>query len=109
MMDTSSTNILVCDPIHEDGIALLRQFATVDIRPGLRREELEEIIGNYDAIVVRSATKVPASVINYGHRLRVIARAGAGLDNIDVSAARVQGIEVVNCPDANTIAVAEHT
>ncbi|HBY99309.1 MAG: hypothetical protein M5U01_31060 [Ardenticatenaceae bacterium] len=108
-MNPGSLNVLIADPVHEDGVALLRQHATVDIRPGLSRSELEQIIGNYDALIVRGTTKVPASVINYGHRLRVIARAGAGLDNIDVSAARVQGVEVVNSPDANTIAVAEHT
>lgn len=108
-MNANRPNILICDPIHEAGVALLRRYADVDIRPNLSRSELEQIIGNYDALIVRSMTKVPASVINYGHRLRVIARAGAGLDNIDVSAARVQGIEVVNAPDANTIAVAELT
>ncbi|HYN90236.1 MAG TPA: hypothetical protein VER55_16995, partial [Ardenticatenaceae bacterium] len=101
--------VLICDPIHEDGAALLRAHADVDVRPGLGKDELRQIIGRYDAAVVRSATKLSSSVITAGDRLRVIGRAGAGLDNIDVSAARVQGIEVVNAPDANTIAVAEHT
>lgn len=108
-MNPGKPNVLICDPIHDDGVALLRRYANVDIRPDLSRTELEQIVSNYDALIVRSMTKVPASVINYGHRLRVIARAGAGLDNIDVSAARVQGVEVVNAPDANTIAVAELT
>lgn len=101
--------VLICDPIHDDGVGLLREQAEVDIRTDLSRSELEQVIGGYDAVVVRSATKLPASVINAGHRLRVIGRAGSGLDGIDVSAARVQGIEVVNCPNANTLAVAEHT
>lgn len=108
-MNPQQPRVLVCDPIHDDGIALLRQHATVDIRPGLTRAELEEAVGDADALIVRSATKVPGSVIARGHRLRVIGRAGAGLDTIDVQAARVQGIEVVNAPDANTVAVAEHT
>jgi phosphoglycerate dehydrogenase-like enzyme len=108
-MNPQQPRVLVCDPIHDDGVALLRQHATVDIRPGLSRAELEEAVGDADALIVRSATKVPASVIARGHRLRVIGRAGAGLDTIDVQAARVQGIEVVNAPDANTVAVAEHT
>ena len=108
-MSAHQPRVLVCDLIHEDGIALLRQHATVDIRPGLAREQLEQAVADADALIVRSATKVPASVIAAGQRLRVIGRAGAGLDSIDVSAARVQGVEVVNCPDANTVAVAEHT
>lgn len=108
-MSAHQPRVLVCDPIHADGVALLRQHAIVDIRPGLTREQLEQAVTDADALIVRSATKVPASVIANGHRLRVIGRAGAGLDSIDVSAARVQGVEVVNCPDANTVAVAEHT
>src|SRR6266545_1615571 len=107
-MNIGRPNILVCDPIHDDGIALLRQHTTVDIRPGLKREELEAIAGHYDALIVRSATKIPASVIEHGHKLRAIGRAGSGLDGIDVAAARARGIEVLNCPDANSLAVAEH-
>jgi phosphoglycerate dehydrogenase-like enzyme len=108
-MNASRPNILICDPIHDDGVALLRQHTTVDIRPGLAREELEAIVDRYDALIVRSATKVPASVIEHGHKLRAIGRAGSGLDGIDVAAARARGIEVLNCPDANSLAVAEHT
>src|SRR5437773_1627496 len=108
-MNAGRPNILICDPIHDDGVALLRQHTTVDIRPGLARGELEAIVGDYDALIVRSATKIPASVIERGHKLRAIGRAGSGLDGIDVAAARARGIEVLNCPDANSLAVAEHS
>ena len=102
--------VLVCDPIHEDGIAYLRRYVQVDVAERrLSPPELAEIIGDYDAIIVRSATKVPREVIECGTRLKVIGRAGAGLDNIDVEAARERGVEVRNTPGANTVAVAEHT
>lgn len=101
--------VLICDPIAEVGVEMLRAVATVDVKPGLSPEELLEIIGGYEAVVVRSATKIRANAIERGRRLKVIARAGAGLDNIDVAEAQNQGIQVVNSPDANTRAVAEHT
>jgi len=106
-----SPRILVCDPIHADGIALLRQHAHVDVieGAGLTAAELEERIAHYHAVINRSRTAIPASVIRRGEHLRVIARAGVGLDNIDVQAAQERGIQVVNSPEANTIAVAEHT
>jgi len=101
--------VLICDPIAEVGIEILQEVANVDVKPGPSPEELLEIIGGYEAVVVRSATKIRANVIEQGRRLKVIARAGAGLDNIDVAEAQNQGIKVVNSPDANTRAVAEHT
>jgi phosphoglycerate dehydrogenase-like enzyme len=102
--------ILVCDPLHEDGLALLQQSAHVDVveGPGLTVHELEERIGSYHAVINRSRTPIPESVIRRGVHLRVIARAGAGLDNINADVAREMGIQVINAPDANTIAVAEH-
>lgn len=103
-------NVLICDPIHPEGVELLRSRAAVDVaEQALSEAELQERIGNYEAIIVRSRTPVPASVIVNGYRLRAIGRAGAGLDTIDVHAAQAHGIEVVNAPDANTLAVAEHT
>jgi phosphoglycerate dehydrogenase-like enzyme len=108
-MHTNQPRVLVCDPIHADGLQLLRRHAAVDVRPGLAQAELEELIGEYDAVIVRSATRLPAAVIARGERLRAIGRAGAGLDGIDVLAARGRGVEVLNAPDANTLAVAEHT
>ena len=99
--------ILVTDKIHEDGIRSLREFADVEVATGLKPAELLERVKGYDVLVVRSATKVTKDVIEAGKQLKVIARAGAGLDNIDVEAAEARKIKVVNAPEAPTIAVAE--
>jgi phosphoglycerate dehydrogenase-like enzyme len=110
MTQGRTPRILVCDPIHEDGLALLRARASVDVAENaFTEEQLRSAIGGYEAVITRSRTQIPASVIVEGQRLRVIGRAGAGLDNIDVHAAQAHGIEVVNAPGANTLAVAEHT
>ncbi|GAB4442137.1 MAG: hypothetical protein Kow0031_24170 [Anaerolineae bacterium] len=101
--------VLIADEVSDEGIDMLRAHAEVDVNTGLSREELLQIIGQYDAVVVRSATKIRADAIAAANRLKVIGRAGAGLDNIDVVAAQERGIKVVNAPDANTRAVAEHT
>ena len=103
------TRILVADPIAPEGTDLLSEHFDVDIATDLDRARLLEVIGDYEAIVVRSATRIDAQVIEAAHRLKVIARAGAGLDTIDVGAAVERGIEVINSPDANTLAVAELT
>ena len=102
--------ILVADPISEEGLAVLRQGdAQMDVRTGLSQEQLIDVIGGYDALIVRSATRVTAAVIAAGDRLRVIGRAGVGVDNIDVDAATRKGILVINAPEGNTVATAEHT
>lgn len=101
--------ILVADPVSEQGIALLQKEFAVDIRIKLSPEELIAIIGQYDALVVRSETKVTAPVIAAADRLKVIGRAGVGVDNIDVSAATQKGIIVLNAPEGNTMAATEHT
>ncbi|RIK42937.1 MAG: hypothetical protein DCC55_07245 [Chloroflexi bacterium] len=103
--------ILVCDPIHPDGIALLQQHAEVDLvgEPALTVSELAARIAGYDAVIHRSRTAIPAGVIEQARNLRIIARAGVGLDNIDLAAAEARGIEVVNAPDATSVSVAEHT
>jgi len=101
--------VLVADPISEEGVDVLRSYAQVDVKPGLEPEELVSIIGDYEALVVRSQTQVSAEVIRAGKKLQVIARAGVGVDNIDVDAATWQGIVVVNAPTGNTISAAEHT
>lgn len=101
--------VLICDPIADAGIEMLQEHADVDVKTDLAPSRLLNVIADYDALVVRSATKVTADVINHGINLKVIARAGAGLDNVDVAAAQAKGIQVVNSPDANTVAVAEHT
>lgn len=101
--------ILVADPIAEEGITVLRSHAQVDVRTGLGSEQLGAIIGEYDALVVRSQTKVGADIIALGKKLKVIGRAGVGVDNIDIDAATRNGIVVVNAPTGNVIAAAEHT
>lgn len=101
--------VLICDRIADAGVELLQEHTEVEFKTNLSPEELLDIIGNYDVIVVRSATKLRAEVIERAPQLKVIARAGSGLDNIDVAAAQERGIKVINCPDANIRAVAEHT
>jgi D-3-phosphoglycerate dehydrogenase len=100
-------NVLVADKIHEDGVKMLREFAEVDVSTGLKPAELIAKIGGYDILVVRSATKVTKEVIDAGKQLKIIARAGVGLDNIDAEAAEARGIKVINAPEAPTVAVAE--
>ncbi|MCW3131783.1 MAG: phosphoglycerate dehydrogenase [Candidatus Methanospirare jalkutatii] len=101
--------VLVTDPLAEEGIKRLSEFADVSVAEGLSSEELKAKIGEYDALVVRSGTKVTADVIYAASRLKVVGRAGVGVDNIDVEAATEKGILVVNAPEANTISAAEHT
>ncbi|MEM4187692.1 MAG: hydroxyacid dehydrogenase [Candidatus Hadarchaeum sp.] len=100
-------NILVTDKIDEEGIRRLKEVANVDLAIGLKPPELLERIGNYEVLVVRSATKVTKEVIEAGKKLRIIGRAGAGVDNIDVEAAKARGIKVLNTPEAPSEAVAE--
>ncbi|MCJ7514760.1 MAG: phosphoglycerate dehydrogenase [Dehalococcoidia bacterium] len=101
--------ILIADPVAEEGIEFLKTQAEVDVKLGLKPEELKAIIGDYEALIVRSETKATAEIIQAGKKLQVIARAGVGLDNIDVEAATRQGVVVVNAPTGNTFAAAEHT
>lgn len=100
--------ILVADPLAEEGVEVLKRQAEVDVKLKLKPEELKSIIGDYEALIVRSETKATADIIEAGKKLQVIARAGVGLDNIDVEAATRKGIVVVNAPTGNTIAAAEH-
>lgn len=99
--------ILVTEKIADEGLEVLRRAALVDVRLDLARPAVLELIGGYDALVVRSATKVNADLIDAGTKLRVIGRAGTGVDNIDVNAATRRGIVVVNAPASNNVAVAE--
>ncbi len=101
--------VLVADSVSEEGVAILRSCAEVDVKVGLKPDELISIIGNYEALVVRSQTQVTAKVIEAGKKLQIIGRAGVGVDNIDVEAATQRGILVVNAPTGNTTAAAEHT
>ena len=101
--------VLVTDKIAREGLALLAPAFQVDERVGIAPAELVAIIGDYDALVVRSETRVNAEVLGAAERLRVVARAGVGVDNIDVDAATARGIIVVNSPAGNVAAAAEHT
>jgi D-3-phosphoglycerate dehydrogenase / 2-oxoglutarate reductase len=106
---TGACRILVADKIAAEGIARLEQAAAVDVATGLSTDQLREKIGDYDALVVRSETHVTEPIIAAGRRLKVIGRAGVGVDNIDVPAATRHGVIVVNSPEGNTVAAAEHT
>jgi D-3-phosphoglycerate dehydrogenase len=101
--------VLVSDPIAEAGIARLREVAEVDVKTGLKPDELLSIIGEYDALAVRSETKVTAEILAAAGNLKIIGRAGVGVDNIDVKAATEKGVVVVNSPEGNTLAAAELT
>jgi len=101
--------VLVSDPIEASGLTALEGVAALELRSDLTPEQLLACIGEYDALMVRSQTKVTAAVIEAGKKLRIIGRAGVGVDNIDVPAATRQGVVVVNSPAGNTIAAAEHT
>lgn len=100
--------VLVSDSIDQAGIDILSQVAQVDIKTGLPVEELIRIIPEYDALMIRSGTRVTQEIIEAGNQLKIIGRAGVGVDNVDVPAATRKGIVVVNSPEGNTIAAAEH-
>ncbi len=102
------TKVLVSDPIDKAGIEILSQVAQVDQRVGLSPDELKKIIGDYDALMIRSGTQVTPEVIQAADKLRIIGRAGVGVDNVDVPSATKRGVLVVNSPGGNTIAAAEH-
>lgn len=100
--------VLVCDPIHEDGIAKLKQAGfEVTVNPKMSADELKAVVPEYDALIVRSSTKVREEVFQAGRRLKAVGRAGVGLDNIDVGAAEKKGVNVFNTPEAPAEAVAE--
>ncbi|MSQ15576.1 MAG: phosphoglycerate dehydrogenase [Dehalococcoidia bacterium] len=99
--------VLVTDPIAAEGIELLKKSVQLDVRLGISREDLLSCIGEYDALIVRSETKVTEEVIQAGRSLKVVGRAGVGVDNIDVDAATRHGVMVVNAPTGNTISAAE--
>ena len=102
--------VLVSDKLSSKGIDILKAGGLkVDVKTQLKPEELVSVIGEYDGLIVRSATQVTAKVIEAGKRLKVIGRAGSGLDNIDQNAATQRGIVVMNTPGGNTVTTAEHT
>ena len=102
--------VLVSDNLSKVGIEIFEKTPgiQVDVKTGLKPEELKEVIKDYDALVIRSATKVTADIIAAADKLKVIGRAGIGLDNVDIPAATQRGIVVMNTPEGNTITTAEH-
>lgn len=106
----ATPSVLVLDGLSDEGVTILKDAGfQVDVKPPQKPEELSAIIGNYDALVVRSATKVTAESLQKADRLKVIGRAGVGVDNIDQAAATDKGIVVMNTPGGNTISTCEHT
>lgn len=103
--------ILVSDNLSKKGIEVFEKTEgiEVEVKNELSPEELKAIIGEYDGLVVRSATKVISEIIESAGKLKVVGRAGSGLDNIDIKAASKRGIVVMNTPGGNTITTAEHT
>src|SRR2546421_9145799 len=104
--------ILITDRMGREGIELLHTQlpeAKIDERPGLKPEQLRAIIGEYHALIVRSETQVTGDILAAAVRLKIVGRAGVGVDNIDIETATRQGIMVVNSPTGNIVAAAEHT
>ncbi len=101
--------VLVSDPLAAEGINILKEVCEVDQKTDLSEDELVKIIGNYDALIVRSGTQVTARIINAADKMKYIGRAGVGVDNIDTQAATKKGIIVSNAPEGNTLAATEHT
>ena len=102
--------VLISDSISTKGVEILKKAGLdVDVKTGMKPEELVAVIGDYHGLAVRSATKVTAKIIDAAANLRVIGRAGSGLDNVDLTAATKKGIVVMNTPGGNTITTAEHT
>ena len=100
--------VLVTEKLSDAGLELLRRDLQVDERPELAAGGLAAAIGEYDALIIRSATQVTAEVLAAADSLKVVARAGIGLDNVDVEAATRRGVMVVNAPQSNVISAAEH-
>jgi D-3-phosphoglycerate dehydrogenase len=101
--------VLVTEPLSDSGLDLLRRDFQVDLRPELAKEGLADAIEPYDALIVRSQTKVTDEILDRAAALKVVGRAGIGLDNVDVEAATRRGIIVVNAPQSNIVSAAEHT
>ncbi|MGH2872689.1 MAG: phosphoglycerate dehydrogenase, partial [Solirubrobacteraceae bacterium] len=101
--------VLVAEKIGDSGVTLLREHFEVEVSPGWDRAELVRRIGEYDGILIRSATALDAELLDAASRLRAVGRAGVGVDNVDVEAATKRGIVVANAPETNVVTAAEHT
>ncbi len=102
--------VLVSDSLSPQGVEILQRAEglQVDVKTGMSPDELKGVIGDYDALVIRSATKVTAEILEAATRLKVVGRAGIGVDNVDVPAATKRGVVVMNTPGGNTVTTAEH-
>ncbi|MDX6651827.1 MAG: D-3-phosphoglycerate dehydrogenase / 2-oxoglutarate reductase [Solirubrobacterales bacterium] len=109
MSPETKPRVLVKEKIADSGVELLRRDFEVDLGLDMADGELAERIGDYEAILIRSATKLTADLIERADRLKVIGRAGTGVDNVDIAAATKRGIIVANAPESNSVAAAEHT
>ncbi|MDO5852783.1 MAG: phosphoglycerate dehydrogenase [Thermoplasmata archaeon] len=105
-----AAKVLISDPLSEDGVKILKSAGfEVDEKPGMSEDELCAVIGDYDCLIIRSGTKATKKVIDAGKNLKVIGRAGVGVDNVDVPYATDKGILVMNTPSANILSAAEHS
>ena len=105
-----ATKILVSDPLSDEGLEILNKSGfPVDVKPGMTEDELCSVIGDYECLIIRSGTKVTKKVIDAGKSLKVIGRAGVGVDNVDIPYATDKGILVMNTPSANILSAAEHS
>lgn len=111
MTTKSKIKVLVTDPLGKAGMAVLKRDKAVEVeeKVGLPQDELKKVIPDYEAIIIRSGSKITKEIIDAGKKLRVIGRAGVGVDNVDLDAATKRGIIVMNTPEGNTISTAEHT
>jgi D-3-phosphoglycerate dehydrogenase len=107
----STPKILIADSISQSGVDELARDGAFEVstQTGLKESELIKIIPEFKAVVVRSQTKITAGILNAGTKLRVVGRAGVGIDNVDVGEATRRGVIVMNAPGGNTISTAEHT
>src|SRR5438552_12131367 len=103
--------VLITDSLADSGLAILRAAADVEVvyKPGLKGQELLDEVAQSDALITRSGTAVTQELVNVGTRLRIVGRAGVGLDNVDVEACTARGILVINAPTANIMSATEHT
>ena len=108
-MTTPTPRVLISDELSPAAVQIFRdRGVAVDVKPGLTKEDLEKIIGDYDGLAIRSATKVTEKLLAKAERLKVVGRAGIGVDNVDIKAATAKGIIVMNTPFGNSITTAEH-
>ena len=101
--------VLISDKLSPAAVAIFKERGVeVDVKPGLDKDELARIIGEYDGLAIRSATKVTAKLLEHAAKLKVVGRAGIGVDNVDIPAATARGVIVMNTPFGNSITTAEH-